>query len=349
MLNVKLKKTEDLLKVLSTAENILSENKSENKLKFIKLENFENKLKISAINSYLKIEYLLKNVETIAGDAALYDCKTLLSLINVINEDITIQDGEIKCSKVKYKIPCEDDSDYPKIEFPDVENWAEINTEQFINAITNVMPATDKITDGAMSGVYIGENKTLACDSKKIFMQNIEVQKGLEDLILPKELIKQIIKLPLEEKIYIGTNYANIVIKDNNLKISSAKLSAKYPTVETILPKTVKHTIKIKKADLNNALTLITPIIDDDTKECILEYNNDIMHISADNGIDKAETHINIESNSNEQIKVKFNSQYLLDMLKVNQENITVKVYEDNIGYMFESNGSRQYIMPMIN
>lgn len=349
MLSLKLKKTEDLLKVLNVAENILNENKSENKLKFIKLENFENKLKISAINSYLKLEYLLKDIESIEGNVALYDCKTLLSLINVINEDIIIQDGEIKCSKVKYKIPCEDDSEYPNLEFPNIENWTEVNTEQFINAITNVMAATDKITDGAMSGVYIGENKTLACDSKKLFMQSIQTQKGIEDVILPKELIKQITKLPLEEKIYISTDYANIVIKDNNLKISSAKLSAKYPTVEAILPKTVKHIIKIKKEDLNNALTLITPIIDDDTKECILEYNNDIMHISADNGIDKAETHINIESNCNEQTKVKFNFQYLLDMLKVNQEKITVNVYEDNIGYMFESNGAKQYIMPMIN
>lgn len=44
MLNVKFKNSKKLLKVLGTIENILRKNKEDNKLKYIKLENINNKL-----------------------------------------------------------------------------------------------------------------------------------------------------------------------------------------------------------------------------------------------------------------------------------------------------------------
>ena len=186
MLNVKLKKTEDLLKVLNAAENILSINTGENKLKFIKFANVDNKLHISGRNPYMRFEYVYNETEGISGECGLYECKTLLSLINVINESIEINDGSIKSKKVQYKIPCVDGSDYPDDEFPNVENWTEIDSKSLIDAITNVASATDKITESAMSGVYIGENKLLACDSKRIFMQDLKINKQISDNILPK-------------------------------------------------------------------------------------------------------------------------------------------------------------------
>lgn len=350
MINTKLQKTENLLKVLSVAENILSENKTENKLKYIKLANKDNKLYISGINPYIQIEYTAEAQE-INGTCGLYECKTLLSLINVMDDNIEINDGEIKCKKVKYKIPCIDAEDYPEKEFSEPETWTEINAKDLLNAISSVASATDKVTEGALSGIYIGEDKILACDAKKVFMQTVKFDKNISGNIIPKELVKYLSKLPLGEKIYFGITDGNILIKDNCLKISCSKISAQYPKIEAIMPKNVKNTLTINRNEFYNAIIMVAPIIDDITKTCILEYNDQDMIIKVNNGADTAETRIEISSKEEivGRIEVKFNIDYLIDMLRVNKETIEVKTYEDSMGYMFSAGNSTQYIMPMIN
>lgn len=349
MLRVKFEKSEDLLKVLKSAENILNENKAETKLKYIKLSNLDNKLQIMARNPHLRLEYIVENIEEIEGDAALYDYKLLSSLLNVCKDSIEINDGSIKSKKCSYKIPCIDADDYPEDVIPVITNYINVNGKEFKEAIENVSYATEKEITGVMNGIYVGDNKLIGCDSKRIFMQNIKLGENIKDTVLPKELVKELVKLPFEESIFITKFGGNIIIKDEKLTIVSSILADKYPNVEAVIPKQIKNTITLNKDDLLNALTMIMPVIDDTTKKCYLEYDNETMKISADNNSKSAKTSISIKSNVKESVKIKFNIQYLFEAIKTHKEKITINTYNDGIGYMFESENKRQFVMPMIN
>lgn len=351
MLKVKFKNTDELLKVLKTAENILSVNTAENKLKFIKLNNLGGKLQICARNPHMRLYYTYNKASNVEGTSGLYDYKTLISLLGVIQGELTINDGAIKCAKCSYKIPCVDDNGYPEDILPEITNFAEVDGNKFITALEKVFPATDKILNGAMSGVHMNNNKLLACDSKRIVTYNLELNESINNITLPKDIVKELLRLPLGDKIYLTQFGENIIVQDENITIMCARLTDQYPKVEQLLPSDVNNAISIKNEDLYNALIMVTPIMGDDVKQCRLKYDNEKMFISANNGVDSAVTDINIKvkNNIDKNIEVKFNAQLLMDMLKASNKEIKMETFNDNIGYKFISDSVMQYIMPMIN
>ncbi len=346
MLKVRFNNNEKLLKVLKTAENILNSITTE--IKFIKLSNIKNKLQITAINPTMRLYYLM-DVDSIEGDSVLYDYKKLLALLNVIKGAVIIENGDIKSTKCTYKIPYEVNIDYPDDTIPAMNN-KKINTAEFLKALENTSIATDKIASGIMNGVHIGENKLIACDSKRVAIENIEIDENIQNTTLPKELIKEVLRLPFSDEIMLSSFGQRIIVQDDNIQIISLKLSDKYPLVEKILPQDIKYTITLKNKDLYDALISVAPVIDETSKMCYLEYDNKQMDIYVENGLESAKTSIEVRSNAEEKIKVKFNIQFLLDILKANSEDLSIITYNDNIGYRFSSTDKGfQYIMPLIN
>lgn len=350
MLNVNFEVNDDLLKVLRTAENILSYNKTETKLKCLKLTNENSKLKIIAINPFMRLEYIVNSTSSING-SALYDNKTLIALLRVAKGEVIINNGVIKCSGCSYKIPYMDDKDYPGDELFDITNYDSLDAEQFKQAIDNAFVATDKATSSVLSGIYIDTNKAIGCDSKRIIMQNLGNIENIKNVVLSKEAIKEIPNLPFKDTIKASIFGGNIILKDENITLCSALLIEKYPKVEQLMPKETKNVINIKRDSLHNALVMVSPILDGLTKKCILEYTDSEMQITSVNGTDEAKIKINIEAEQpiDDPIKVKFNMQFLSEMAKISGENITMVTYLDNVGYMFYSGEVQQYIMPLIN
>lgn len=346
MLKVRFNNNEKLLKVLKTAENILNSITTE--IKFIKLSNIKNKLQITAINPTMRLYYLM-DVDSIEGDSVLYDYKKLLALLNVIKGAVIIENGDIKSTKCTYKIPYEVNIDYPDDTIPAMNN-KKINTAEFLKALENVNLAAEKEFIGITNGIHIGENKLIACDNKRVAIENIEIDESIQNITLPKELIKEVLRLPFGDEIMISSFGQRVIVQDDNIQIISSKLSDKYPLVEKILPHDIKYTITLKNKDMYDALISVVPLINETTKMCYLEYDNKQMNIYVENGLNSAKTSIYIRSNVEEKIEVKFNIQLLLDMLKANNENLSIITYNDNVGYRFGStNKGFQYIMPLIN
>ena len=250
MLNVKFEVNDDLLRVLRTAENILSYNKTETSLKYLNLTNDNGKLKIIARNPFMRLEYIVEGASDINGDSALYENKTLIPLLRVAKGDITINDGVIKCSGCKYKIPCIESNNYPDDILPDITSVDILDAEQFKQAIDNALVATDKTISSVLSGVYIGDDKVIGCDSKRIIMQKIVGINHIKDIVLSKEVIKEIPNLPFKGIIKASVFGGNIILKDENITLCSALLTEKYPKVEQLLPKELNNVVLIKKNSL---------------------------------------------------------------------------------------------------
>ena len=348
MLKVKFKNSKKLLKVLGTCENILKKNKVKNKLQYIKLKKVNDKLYIVARNPFMRLGYYVENVISIEGDSALYDYKTLISLLNVLEDEIEINDSEIKNKNCNYTIPSIDTEGYSEDLLPNIINKKELNTEEFKEAIIKVMPATNPVID-ILSGVYLDKNKIVTCDQNRIFINKINTQTDLDEIILPRELVNEYLKLPFTEKTYISIFGNNIILEDQNLLISCNSINKKYPKYEMMLPKKEKNKATFKRKDLEKAINLMLPIINNNTRIIDLNFRNSSIDVSCKNGNKTGHTNIDIESNIIEDFTVLFNAQYLLDMLKAHKEEIEITTYEDNIGFKFESNLSNQFIMPLLS
>ena len=274
MLNIKLKSTKNLLRVLSTAENILRANKGENDLRYVKFEKVGDNLCLTAMNSFMRLYYYSDEVESIEGDCALYENKVLMSLFTVLDGAVEISDGVIRGKKCEYSIPNIAIENYPTTVFPDITERIELDSECFKNAIEGVIAATDKF-EGILSGVYIDNDKLVTCDQKRIFISALG--KNINNIVLPKDLVSEVGRLPFKDKIYLSTFGNSVIIEDGSIFLSCNTLSGKYPKYEAILPKEVRDEFVVDKEVFENALNLVAPIINEDTWECNLEVNNNNM------------------------------------------------------------------------
>lgn len=350
MLNVKFENSKELLKVLSSIDNILKKNKAENCLKYIKFEKVKDKLCIIARNPFMRIGYFVKDTLSIEGNSALFDCKTIISLFNVLDGIIEINENTIKNNKCKYKIHSLNADEYPDDTFSEITNKNEINTNEFQQAIESVICATQKGEyEDVLNGVYLDSNKLVGCDRNRIFIKQINNE--LENIVIPKDLVNEIIKLPFQEKMFMTIFGQNIIFEDENLYISCNFLSKDYPKYEQLLPTETENEFYFNKQDFNNALNLIRPIINQNTNKCTLTLKNNEMTISTKNDIQTAETKIKIEQKNelNETLEIAFNINYLTDMVNVNNEKITLVKHNNGVGYTFKSGSATQYIMPILN
>ena len=348
-MKVKFKNSKELLKVLGTVENILKKNKTDTKLKYIKLENVNNKLCIVAMNSYMRLGYIIEDTVYIEGCPMLYDCKTFISLLNVLDDDIEIDGSVVRSKKCKYNVPILETEGYPKELIPQIENRKEIDTNIFKDALESVFCATQKGEyETVLSGVYVNSDRLVACDQNRIFIK--EIGTTLDKVIIPKDMVNELLKLPFQDKIYMSIFGNNIIFEDEYLCITSNFIAKDYPKYEQLLPKENINEIAFKNKDLKNALNLIMPVINQFTYKCELEITTDEMIVKVDNDNKKAETVIPIYSKEeiDKPIKIMFNINYLFDMLKVSNEEVLLYIHK-SAGYTFKSEKGMQYIMPMIN
>lgn len=351
MLKVKFRNSKKLLKVLGTVENILRRNKVENKLQYIKLENVNDKLCIIARNLYMRLRYYVEDVISIEGDSALYDYKTLISLLNVLDDEIEINNSEIRNKKCNYTIPSLDTEGYPEDLLPQIVNRKELNTENFVDGLNGVFCSTAKSEyEKVLSGIYIDGNKLVACDRNRLFIKQIDTE--LDKVILSKDMVNELLRLPFEEKMYMSIFGENVIFEDKNLYIASNFINGNYPKYEQFLPKEINNEIVFKNKDLEKALSLIMPVIDQFKNNCKSDISQDNMRVYVVNQGKTAETLIPIDVKNelgDKIINVMFNVNYLIDMLKVNGKDITMQIHNNSVGYTFKSGNAKQYIMPMFN
>ena len=351
MLKVKFRNSKKLLRVLSTAENILKKNKSDNKLQYLKLENVNGKLCIIAKNPYMQLGYYVEDLISIEGESKLYDYKTLISLLNVLDDEIEINDNKIKNKKCNYTIPIIDTIGYPEENTPESMNKKELDTKDFISGLEKVFCAVQKNEyENVLTGVYVNGDELVACDSNRLFMYQLE--KELDKVILSKDLINELLRLPFNEKINMSIFSNKVIFEDENIYIDCNFIAGDYPKYKQLLPQNFINEIYFNKKDLETALNLIMPVIDINRNNCKLDIGQNDMLIYIENEQKQAETviPIDIKNELNENIKTMFNINYLFDMLKSNEENIKMLIAKgNNDGFMFTSEKAKQYIMTMKN
>ena len=344
MLKVKFKNSKKLLKIFSTIEKIVNKNENNSNLKYVKLSKICDKLNIFVMNTNMKLNYIVDETLEIEGDYNLYECKKLLPLLNVLEGEINIENEIIENDKCRYIIPAIN-KDFPEFIMPQLLYDKEINTNEFKNAIINVLPATSE-ADGVLSGVYIDNNKVVSCDQNRVFIKKISDTKL--SIVLSKEVINEFLKLPFEDKVYINTFKNNIYIEDKNLLLVGSYINKPYPNYESVFPKEEKNIINLNLKTLEEALIYLAPIIDNEIPKCVLNFNKNILNLKTNNNGCCADTTIFCESNIEDTLEVKFSFKYLNDMIKANEEKIKITTYSDNIGFLFESKDAKQYIMPML-
>lgn len=305
----------------------------------------ENNIELTSSDMTTTVKYIIP-VEFVEGNGILYNGQTLLGIISNLYGDINFENGQITCGKNKYKISTMDAVRYPEIKFEknDEESF-EYNTEDLKNAISNVSYATSKV-DGILSGIYFNNDEVVACDSNRICISKL---KSESSFLLSKKIGDEILKLFIDSTVNFYIDNKNLYVYDKNIILKSVIMVGNYPQYKALLPKEQKYTVKFNKQNLLNAINLLYPVLDLKFPTCKIMIKNNNAILMGNNVNNEGSTEFEVESNIDDTITVGFNAQYLLDMLKSYDDEITMKIKEYAQGIVFEDNQNRySMICPLI-
>ncbi len=281
--------------------------------------------------------------------------KKLLDIIRILkNEEIILEligdNLNIKQNKTKFRLPIFNPNSFPK--YPQIENKSKISLDSIslIRALRAVSSSIDTNNpkfelNGALLNIKKDKTQLVGTDTRRLSVATIEnISQNEISIIIPKKAILEIQKLFMNE-IDIYYDQTNIIIQNRNYYFFSRLINGNFPDYERIIPKDIKHIVKLPKKEMINAIKLITTI-SQDIKIIFTKGSIIFNSLSADNV--EAKTELLIDTNLNN-FELNVNSRYLLDFIsQIEKDEFEILLNEPTLPFVLKDKKFITVIMPII-
>jgi len=282
--------------------------------------------------------------------------KKLLDIIRILKEgEITLELLDdtlvIKQSHSKFKLPTFDPNGYPT--FPTVEEKGKITLDSLslIQNLKKISPAIDTNNpkfelNGALINIKNDGTDLVGTDTRRLAIASIP---GNNDqtlsLIVPKKAILEIQKLFLDQ-IDIYFDETNLIIANDNYFFFTRLINGKFPDYQRIVPSSVKHSVKLPKKEMVDAIKMITTI-SQEIKMTLLSDAIIFNSLSADNV--EAKTEMEISTGLDEKFEISFNSRYILDFIsQIDNGEFLMEFNEPSLPFIVKDENFITIIMPIV-
>ena len=282
--------------------------------------------------------------------------KKLLDIIRILKDDeivLEFLDNTliIKQKHSKFKLPTFDPDSYPS--FPTVDDKPRITLDSLslIQNLKKISPAIDTNNpkfelNGALINIKNDSTDLVGTDTRRLAIATIENSNSETlSLIIPKKAILEIQKLFLDQ-IDIFFDETNLIIANNNNFFYTRLINGKFPDYQRIVPSSIKHSVKLPKKEMIDAIKMITTI----SQEIKMTLLSDVIifnSLSADNV--EAKTEIELSTGLNEKFEISFNSRYILDFLsQVDKNEFLMEFNESTLPFIIKDENFITIIMPIV-
>jgi DNA polymerase-3 subunit beta len=322
----------------------------------ILFETDQDKCIIKATDNEIGLKIVTDKINIIKEGSFTANGKKLLGIIRILkNKSITLEIENdiltIEQDKSKFKLPTFNAKSYPL--FPSIENKPkiELNSIQLIKNLKKISSAIDTNNpkyelNGALIKISYNYTDLVGTDTRRLAITKIETNNNQElDLIIPKKAILEIQKLFIDQ-IDIFYDQTNLIIKNNNYYFYTRLINGKFPDYQRIIPKTIKHSIRLPKKEMIESIKMITTI-SQDIKLTLLP--DSIIFNSLSNDNIEAKTEIKLNTNLTETYNLAINSKFLLDFIaQVDLDYFELKFNETNLPFIVQDGNFITIIMPII-
>ena len=242
------------------------------------------------------------------------------------NNWVFISDG-----KAKYNLACLPAEEYPIFIEPEGITTVELDGDVIREMINKTIYSVTLEEAGfKLSGVYTekmsenGKNmlRMVSTDGHRLsmidkYIDNIEELTMDNGVMIPKKGMMELSRLVSEgEKIQLGFKQNNCVAKKDNTLFIIRLLETKFPDYNSVIPKDVKHRIKVSKEELLEGMKRMIILSSESYKGVKITLENNNMELVSINP-DLGDVQDNLEVEYNEEIlEMGFNSKYFIDALQ---------------------------------
>jgi len=315
------------LEAIKTTERVVSRNTSLPILNTILLKTDKGKLRLSATNLEVGIQYWVGAKIEKEGSIAV-PAKTLSDFVALVGDEklsINVEKNSIFISSENYKTQI---LGMKPDDFPITPVLS--NSQEFIMKGKILADSLGKVIDAVslletrpeLSGVYINigvkEVAFAATDSFRLSECIVPAQNIINKaFIIPRNTALEILRLAYGKDddfhIIIGDN--QIAVRGVDVEIVSRLIDGKYPDYKKVIPNRNDTIVAINKQLLEQHSRMAS-IFSSNISDLVLKASHGILHVTAKNS-DRGEIDSQISIPSKAQFTISVNYRYLLDALKV--------------------------------
>lgn len=351
----------DLVSSISIVSKAVSSNKtSMSILQCILIEAANGVIKFTANDRELGIETKVKGEIKENGVVAV-DANILGGVIKSLPDgEVSISTDSsykttIKCMKSKFDLPGrsgEEFSSLPKIEKGDSITISQYTLKEVIRQTIFAVSANDnnKIFTGEMFEITGNKLKVVALDGHRVAIRNIELRQSYDNrrVIIPGKTLNEIGKIlsgeiEKEVNVYFMTNH--IVFEFDNTLMVSRILEGEFFDVDKMLKNSSFTTnVKVNKKSLQETVErAILLINENDKKPVVINITDESMEFRIRSNIGALDEFVDADKNGNDMI-IGFNPKFLLDVLKVVEDEIISIFMMDSKAPVIIRNEEEKYI-----
>jgi DNA polymerase-3 subunit beta len=259
----------------------------------------------------------------------------------------------IKCLNSEINILGNSAEEYPDNTFVNEGNSFTIKSESLKNLIkyTYFAAAQENIKPiftGCLIEIKNNTCTVVALDGYRMAVKTEPIDCSMNfSVIVPSKAMLEILKIIEENKetVEVTVSESHILFKLKNTIIISNLLEGKFFDYEGIIKDTYVTQIKVLTEDIRNSVERASLLARDDKNNLIvLDINGSNMKINSSSEYGNVEENIFVEKEG-EDLKIGFNSKYLLDFLKsIDCEKIVFKLMGKNNPCFINEEGKEDYI-----
>ena len=318
----------NLKKALILVEKVVSKNTPLPILNNILLKTENGRLKVSATNLEIGVNYIIGAKIEEVGQIAV-PARIISDFIGNIIDDkvsLTTKNNILSINSERYKtqILGFDAKDFPIIPKIKSKPLALIPTKLLRNSLITVLDSVAvSETRPELSGVFVDFNNDkivfAATDSFRLTEKNVDfknVQK--QSFIIPRNTVVELIRIAgeLEGDLAFNTSDNQISFSNDDFEIVSRVIDGNYPDYKKIIPEKFISKVLVRKDELDKTIRL-AGLFSTNISDIKINCSEGKMAVLAKNA-DKGEIETLIDASlKNQPFEVSLNFHYLLDGLKI--------------------------------
>ena len=309
-------------------------------LKCILIDATKDSIRLFTNDMDLAIETIVPGNVIEKGAIAL-DARIFSDIIRKLpDEYINISTDEnlkttISCGKAVFDIPGFDADEFP--DAPDINANEEISLSQFTmkemirqTIFSLDMNENNKLMTGELFEIKDNVLRMVALDGHRIAIRKLELAGSYENtkVIIPGKTLSEIGKLlsdNVDEQVKIILAENHVVYEFAETKVYSRLIDGEYFHVDNMLRSDCNTKATVNKKEFQECIERASLLIrDNEGTPIILNINDITLDLSIKTSFGSMNEDINTEK-SGEDIRIGFNPKYLIDALKViDEENVTM-------------------------
>ena len=288
----------------------------------------DNEISIKTFIEKKDIEKIYEIGEIVVSGRYIYEIIRKLPDEIICLEEVIDSKVYITTKNSSFTLNCNNVNEFPDLELEFNSNPIIINQKLFKTIINQTAFATSTSeTRPVLTGINFKISDDImectATDSYRLAIKKIKLKSKAKDksnIIIPTKNLNELLKLMNEEEsnmeIHIFGN--KVVFKLNAITMMTRLISGTYPDTSKLIPKDFELTMDVNYEEFYNAIDRASLLTNESDKNTIkFETKEDQAVISSNiPEIGNVEEIIKVNKNNDGNIKIAFNSKFMLDSIK---------------------------------